>query len=128
MHHIASSTIKIRAIDPNKNPPGGSGCIAMIVRFLFMLFNAVVGNVLGEVEKRDVTVVNGSTGFLSFNLKDTIIGKTGIGIHTTTWRWQYSTNGGKKWTNIATTQHRIYILLEAPKAPWNLTSGSTQNP
>lgn len=127
MHHMKDSHLQIRAIDPNKNPPGGSGCIAFIVRFLYILFNAISGNVLGEVKKRNVPVVNGSTGFLSFKLKHTLIGKTGVGVHTTVWRWQYKHNGGP-WHDIATTQHRIYVLLEAPKSPWNLTADSPQNP
>ena len=126
--NITVPAIKIRAIDPNKNPPGGSGCAGVIVKFLFMLFNAIAGNVLGEVKKKTVTVVNGSTGFINFDLIHTIIGKTGVGIHTTTWLWQYSENGGRTWKDIDTTQHRIYILLEAPTSPWNLTAGSPQNP
>jgi hypothetical protein len=124
---IQSSTIKIRAVDPNKNPPSGNGCIGIIVKFLFQFFNAIAGNVLGEVEEKNVSVVNGSTGFISFNLINPIIGRSGVGIHTTTWLWQYSINGGKTWTDITRTQHRIYILLEAPKAPWVLTAGSLQN-
>ncbi len=128
MSNITASSVKIRAIDPAKNPPGGNGCIGLIVRILFILFRAISGNVLGEVKKKNVTVVNGSTGFITFNLKHTLIGKTGIGIHTTQWLWQYSEDDGKTWKNIATTQHRIYILLEAPASPWNLTAGSQQNP
>jgi hypothetical protein len=128
LSHISSSMISIRAIDPNKNPPGGSGCMGVIAKLLFQFFNAIAGNVLGEVEKKDITTVSGSTGFISFNLINSTIGKSGIGIHTTTWLWQYSIDGRKTWTDITTTQHRIYILLETPKTPWDLTPGSQQNP
>lgn len=124
--NIKAEQIEIRALDPKKDPPGGTGCAGAIAKFLFNLFNAIAGNVLGEVTARSVPV-SASTGFLSFTLNDTHIGRGGVGIHTTEWRWQYRLPGGA-WTDFQTTQHRIYVILEAPKAAWSMTPGSTSLP
>ena len=44
-----------------------------------------------------------------------------------TWQWQFRLGLGP-WQNLATTQHRIYIVLKTPPAPWNQTIGDKHNP
>ncbi|MFL6233641.1 MAG: hypothetical protein ACJ76N_10950 [Thermoanaerobaculia bacterium] len=126
-------TVEIRAIDPTLIPkPWPFGWLLWpllwILRYLLRLF---FGNVLGEVRRRKVTFPPGGlTGIETFRLKNVAIQIAGVGVRTTTWRWQYRRSGGA-WTDFETTQHRIYVVVETPKSPWNqapYNSGNTQLP
>ncbi len=122
-------SVEIRALDPTyQRHPGPGGCLAWLAWILKLLVRLLQGNVLGEVKARTVTFpAGGVTGFEPFELKNVDIQKAGVGARTTTWRWQYRSKGGS-WTDFETTQHRIYVLAEMPKAPWTQAAGSTQLP
>ncbi|TAL26640.1 MAG: hypothetical protein EPN94_02825 [Nitrospirae bacterium] len=112
---------EIRAIDPTITP---SGCIGWIIK----IFIAIFGNVLGEVKEKLVTFgPGGDSGFVTFELKDPNLWDVGVGIHYTTWKWQYRLNNSSPWVDIDTTRHKIYVLLEIPKDPWKQTPYSVAN-
>ncbi len=111
------SVAEIRAVDPVVDPPGPSGCMGLIYKLIRALIRALSGNVLGDVKPATVTFANGDTGFVTFQLQNLRLWDVGVGVRTTTWTWQYRVGGGP-WTDIATTSHRIYSVLNVPTAPW----------
>lgn len=122
-----AKTVDIRALDPTVDPPGPSGCIGFLVRLIRAIIRALFGNVLGEVKSRTVTIPGtGLSAYETFELIHTRLDKVGVGIRTTTWRWQYRTKGGP-WTDFETSRHRIYVLLETPKDPWQQTPYGASN-
>jgi hypothetical protein len=120
---------EIRALDPTASPPGGgcSGC-AGILRWLGWLIRLLVGNVLGDVKARWVSFNEaGLSAFELFELQHVRLWDVGVGVRTTTWRWQYRLKKNDPWTDFATSEHRIYVLLEVPKAPWQQTPNLPNN-
>lgn len=76
-------------------------------------------SVLGEVSARQVTFLsNGETNFETFELQNVQIANIGVGIHTFTWQWQFRIAPTQAWINIGTSSHKIYTVLELPKAAW----------
>jgi len=88
-------------------------------------------NVLGSVQAKSITIrldLRLKLPYIDFELENTQLGVFGIGIHTVKWNWQYQIESVKpgslpkpqivKWTTFDTTTHRIYTVLETPKAPW----------
>ena len=122
-----AKVVEIRALDPTVNPPGPSGCIGIIVRLLRRIIRALFGNVLGEVKARTVSFPGPGLGaFETFELINTRLDRVGVGIRTTTWRWQYRVDGGP-WTDFETSRHRIYVLLESPHEPWQQAPYAVSN-
>jgi hypothetical protein len=123
--------VQIRAVDPTADPPGDPGCsggCSGILKWLGWLIQLLVGNVLGDVKARWVTFdSSGWSAFETFQLQHVRLWDVGVGIHTTTWRWQYREKQNDPWTDLATSEHRIYVLLEVPKAPWQQSPYSSAN-
>ena len=113
-------SLEIRAIDPTYEPqPGGCVWSVWISWLLRLLIRLISGNVLGDVKERLVNFPPGGlTDFEAFELQNVALWGVGVGVRTTTWRWQYRTAGSGEWTDFATTDHRIYVVAEAPKSPW----------
>ncbi len=129
----APRSVDIRAVDPTVDPPGQSGCIGWFLRLIAIIIRALFGNVLGEVQAQTVTLppAGGTTPFITFRLINGRLGSSGVGIRTTTWRWQYRRSGTSSWTDFATSTHRIYVVLATPTAPWQqqpYASSNTQLP
>jgi hypothetical protein len=127
--------VQIRAVDPTADPPGPPGCsdgCMGFLKWLGWLIRLLVGNVLGDVKVKWVPFDNaGWSAFETFQLQHVRLWDVGVGIHTTSWRWQYREKQNAPWTDFATSEHRIYVLLEVPKAPWQqspYTSANTQLP
>jgi hypothetical protein len=127
--------VEIRAVDPAADPPGGPGCAGGclgILKWLGWLIRLLVGNVLGDVKARQVSFdATGWTAFETFEREHVRLWDVGVGVHTTTWRWQYRDKANGPWIDFATSDHRVYVLLELPKAPWQQTpynAGNTQLP
>jgi hypothetical protein len=119
--------IEIRAVDPVVDPPGGGGCIGLIRRLIAIFIRALVGNVLGDVKPKQVTVPgSGTTPFVTFELDHVRLWTAGIGARTTTWTWQYRLGNGS-WHDFATSNHRIYSVLATPTAPWQQTPYASTN-
>jgi hypothetical protein len=114
-------TFEVRAVDPTVDPPAPEGCsrgCLPLWRLLASIVRALVGNVLGDVTPKQVTCSHGQTGWETFELANTRVDQVGVGIHETTWRWQYRQHPSDPWTDFETSRHRIYVLLDLPKAPW----------
>ncbi|MET0622686.1 MAG: hypothetical protein ABW250_06895 [Pyrinomonadaceae bacterium] len=134
------TTCYVRAIDPVAYPKAPAGCLgtiySLLVALLGGLFRAILralfGNVLGEVKEKQVTfTASGETNFETFQLQYVKLWSAGVGVHTTTWRWQYRIQAADPWTDFTTSTHRIYTILGLPTAPWQQTpynSGNTQLP
>jgi len=127
--------VQVRAVDPSSNPGGDPGCsggCSGFLKWLGWLIQLLVGNVLGDVKARWVSFdSSGWTAFEMFQLQHVRLWDVGVGIHTTSWRWQYREKQNDPWKDFATSDHRIYVLLEVPKAPWQqspYTSANTQLP
>lgn len=89
------------------------------------------GGVLGQLDPQTITLANGVSvpEFVSFELRDHLIGADGINVEDITWEWEFRCCGGSKWEPLATTRHRIYIVLDEPTLPWKQQPASdTQNP
>jgi hypothetical protein len=127
-------TFEVRAVDPTVDPPAPPGCprgCFPLWRLLAALIRDLFGNVLGNVNANQVTCSHGQSGWVTFELVDVRLWNVGVGIHTTTWRWQYRAKSSDPWSDFDTSDHRIYVLLELPKAPWTQTpygSANTQLP
>jgi hypothetical protein len=125
-------TIEVRAVDPEIDPPMRDGCAGLIWWFIRILLRWIYGNVLGEVKAKQVSfLATGQTNFETFELQNVRLWNVGVGVHTTTWRWQYRRQSNDPWTDFATSEHRIYTVLETPTSPWQQApyhSGNTQLP
>jgi hypothetical protein len=88
------------------------------------------GGVLGQLDPQTINLANGVSvpEFVSFELRDHLIGVDGINLEDITWEWEFRCCGGSKWEPLATTRHRIYIVLEEPNLPWKQPASDTQNP
>lgn len=122
------SQAEVRAIDNFKNPPGPSGCIGWLIQLINSVFKAFLGNVLGSVKAKWINFNFGDSGFVTFDLLNTKIASSGVGIHFTKWQWQYRFSKKESWKNMQVSNHKIYIILEAPELPWNQISGSDALP
>jgi hypothetical protein len=91
------------------------------------ILRALFGNVLGEVRKREVTFSAGQTGPLSFELVHTKLAHAVVGPHTTKWRWQYKLKNKDPWVDLQQTEHRIFVILDLPTAPWQQTPYQQNN-
>lgn len=112
--------IRVRATDPTTvphEPDTPSGCAGVIVKLLLMLLQAF-GNILGDVKKTSISFdASGDSGFVTLKLSKTRLHKAAVGVYTTNWRWEYRVKG-QPWKELATTRHRIYVVLDTPTAPW----------
>ena len=89
-----AKTVEIRALDPTVDPPGPPGCIGIIIWLIRWIIRALFGNVLGEVKGRTVNFSGvGLSEFETFELVHTRLDEVGVGIRTTTWRWQFREGG-----------------------------------
>lgn len=124
----ALTTVEVRAVDAVIDPPGRDGCLGIILDVLRIIFRALFGNVLGDVAARSVTFgSSGETGFETFQLQNTKLDATFVGIRTTSWRWQYRASPGDPWTDFDTSGHRVYLLVDTPTAPWQQTPYNADN-
>lgn len=123
-------SVDIRALD-NQVIPNQLGCLGLIAYLLGVLWKALFGNVLGEVQARTVTFNADLSAFETFQLKNTKLASNAVSKRTTEWQWQYKLPNSNTWTNFQLSRHRVYVLLETPKPPWQqapYNSGNVQLP
>ena len=102
--------------------------IGFIIRCILALLRIIVGNVLGTVKPAWIQLdASGDSGFVTLTLRQTQLANQSVGIHQTDWRWQYQTKKKWAWIDIANTRHKIYLLLEIPKLPWQQTPYAPSN-
>lgn len=125
---------EVRAVDPTVDPPLPKGCprgCLPLWKLLAALIRNLFGNVLGDVKAKQVTCDHGQTEWATFVLDNPRLWSVGVGVHTTTWRWQYRAKPSDPWVDFDTSTHRIYVVLELPKDPWKqlpFTTANTQLP
>jgi hypothetical protein len=79
------------------------------------------GGILGAIDATTITFGAGKTSspeFVPLNLSHQTLAAGGIARGDVTWTWQYRVAGGA-WNNMATTNHRIYVVLDIPNGPWS---------
>lgn len=76
-------------------------------------------DLLGEVKEKRIPVLKNTDSFLEwFELEHHHLLESGVGIHDIEWLWQYKEQATQPWANIETSRHKIFTILELPKAPW----------
>jgi hypothetical protein len=93
-------------------------------------------NILGRVKERTVKFKqDGKSDYETFELTNSLLWgisllgltKGTVGKYDITWRWQYRLGGTGSWKDFEYTHHRIYVILEEPKAPWTQNTASPEN-
>jgi hypothetical protein len=90
------------------------------------------GGVLGSIDATDVTFDNGvskegADEFVTLKLAHNKIKDTDcVLLDDITWKWQYNCDG--EWRDMRSTQHRIYLVLKQPPAPWTQEADKENNP
>ncbi|MFW6074090.1 MAG: hypothetical protein ACOC9Y_00740 [Chloroflexota bacterium] len=117
-----SGSRKIRAVDADLPFDRPAGCLGFLINLILMLIRALTGNVLGDVKEQMVTFdESGRSALTTFELVNHRIKKSGVAIRTTRWKWQVLEGGS--WVDFDTTQHRIFIVLDMPRGPWQQNAG-----
>ena len=90
------------------------------VRKLLVAGQVVPTNILGNVAEQLVHFyADGTSDRVRFDLPNVYLWDVGaIGIFHLTWQWQYREPSSTVWINFDVSRHRIYSVLEEPKAPW----------
>jgi hypothetical protein len=71
----------------------------------------------GHVKRRPVNFINGTTGFVFFELINPL-NHACVGVRDVHWHWQFRLGPHHKWHHFATTRHRIYTVLDVQTGPW----------
>ncbi len=124
----AKGNLKIRAIDAYMPPPEPRGCGEWLVYLVRRILQAIFGNVLGNVKEKEVVFnAQGKSGLEEFELVGHKLKKSGVGIHITTWQWQFKE--GNQWIDFGTTNHKIYLVIDIPEGPWQqqVMNGGVEN-
>jgi hypothetical protein len=136
-----NGTARIRAIDAYIPPPDPGGCLGWLFTIIAKILRALFGNVLGDVEDKDVAFdASGNSALETFTLINHDLKSPRVGIRMTDWKWQvrvFRTTRWKWWIRVKrlwetfeTTQHRVYVILDVPNGPWQqpAAGNSTQLP
>lgn len=67
---------------------------------------------------------DGLSSFETFELTGTKLSDLGVGAWNTTWQWQYRLQSDGSWINFDCTDHRTFVVLEAPNEPWTQSEAS----
>lgn len=123
----AINTAWVRAVDAVVDPPPPTGCLGWLITLIRAIVRALFGNVLGEVKARTVTFTAGQSGPVSFELQYTKLAHALVGPRMTKWRWQYKLKKKGSWVDFQLTEHRIFVLVDLPTAPWQQTPYQQSN-
>jgi hypothetical protein len=89
---------------------------------------SISGNVLGDVAATPITFLpSGESNFEPLELDNVPLWGAGVGVHTVTWVWQARLQPTEPWVDFAASAHRIYTLLQLPRAPWQQTPAVDTN-
>lgn len=80
---------------------------------------ATGGGIMGAIPATTVNFVNGQSSpkMVTFDVPNHQFASGGIRAENISWAWQFMPTGGS-WTRLATSQHRIYALMQTPVMPW----------
>lgn len=122
---LQPTTIRIRALDGYLHPTADSFGSRVLQSLSPSARAGVISNALGSVAEGDVEFVNGQ-GKATFFLENVRIRDAGVDVSDVVWRWQFLLEG-QDWTDITTTVHRIYTVVDRPSAPWQPESLEIKN-
>ena len=90
---------------------------------------AIGGGRMGTVKEKAVSFNSaGNSGYETFELENTTFHSHGVNAYNVRWRWQWKLKSTDTWKDLEYTRHRVYIILQAPTAPWVQTLESTSLP
>jgi hypothetical protein len=90
---------------------------------------AVGGGRLGAPKEHYVSYDSaGVSGYETFELENPTFHAHGVNAYDIAWNWQFRLQAGDPWRILATTRHRIFVVLNAPTLPWVQTVGSASLP
>jgi hypothetical protein len=76
--------------------------------------------VLGGVEPTRITIEAGSRPrTYHLELSNVALGLEGVGRHVVTWDWQVATAAGTPPTDLATSEHEVFVIIDTPDEPWS---------
>lgn len=77
------------------------------------------GGVLGAIDEQTVDFGFGfQTDFETLRLDHSSVANARVGASIVTWRWQARVPPSPTFMDVGITSHKIYVVLEAPKDPW----------
>lgn len=132
----AGRSFTVRALGPDRAEQDRLGCALTILYGLLRLLPFPQWqqlNMIGWVEPFIITfpetqrVDQISTAEVTVPLSDHRIGGTGVWVSNTSWRWQYASEPGS-WSDIVTSRHRVYCLIDHPTRPWQQEYMGGDNP
>ncbi len=85
---------------------------------------ATGGGILGAVDPTTVVFGAGNTATVTLQLNHHQLAAAGVQVQNVAFTWQYQI-GGSAWTRIGTSNHRIYVVLARPMAPWTQSATPT---
>jgi hypothetical protein len=127
-----SGSLEVRPVDASV--PGGVR--GMVRRLAARVLRASPGNqarsVLGEAKPAPVVFAAGALRTLvSIEFPAHRIGQAGVISEVVTWRWQSRPNRFVPWRDFDASTHQLFVVLDAPTAPWSqapFTLANTQIP
>lgn len=85
------------------------------------------GGLLGALDAQVVAFTGGTTSqTLDLPLSHRDFSR--IAREDVTWQWQFREKGDQNWQPLATTSHRIYVVVKVPPAPWTQGLADKRNP
>ena len=135
-----SSNISVPEWDPSKTLPSEAPCayalnvISGKIPTIEVVLNistattqsitiqATGGGILGAINPITVNFGLSTSTTVKLNLSNHTLAAGGVQRADVTWNWQYQIDGGS-WINMASTQHRVYVIFYVPNAPWQQTPG-----
>jgi len=112
---VQGRTIRIAAEFRNLNP-----MVATVQVRAVALRSGFALPVLGDVTPRSVAFGSGPlSGPQVFELSGPALAATGVGVHRVDWRWECRASFLDPWQPFAESQHRIFVTLRLPTAPWH---------
>ncbi|MBY0578539.1 MAG: LamG domain-containing protein [Burkholderiales bacterium] len=78
---------------------------------------ATGGGILGSIDPITVNFGGVISATITLPLSHHTLASGGVQRQDVTWTWQYQVDGGS-WITMATSNHRVYIILATPTQPW----------
>jgi len=85
---------------------------------------ATGGGIMGAIDPVTVAFGSDTSATVTLSLSHQALAAGGVQRADVTWTWQYQVDGGT-WTTMASTQHRVYVILDMPNTPWKQTPNRT---
>lgn len=83
---------------------------------------ALGGGILGAIDPITVNFGSATSATVTLPLSHHTLAAGGVQFKDVTWTWQYQVDGGT-WTNMASSSHRVYVILTTPTQPWQQGAG-----